>query len=79
MQVNKKVTKGGSVTFPRMMRQKTGILPGVPVDMEADEDGIHIRKHVPTCFHCGTVDNVREALGIEICPGCAVKILEVFE
>lgn len=78
MQVSKKVTKGGGITLPRVMRQETGILPGVPVDMVTDADGIHIRKHVPACFHCGTVDNVKEAFGIEICSDCAVKILEVF-
>jgi len=43
-----------------------------------DEQGIHIMKHVSTCFHCGRVDGVRTALDLEICPECAVKIVEVF-
>jgi len=78
MQTSKRVTKGGSVTIPRGMRQETGILPGVPVDVMTDEQGIHIMKHVSTCFHCGRVDGVRTALDLEICPECAVKIVEVF-
>ena len=62
MQASKKVTKGGGVTIPRGIRQETGILPGVPVDITTNEDGIHIQKHVPACFHCGTVDDVKMVL-----------------
>lgn len=78
MQVSKKVTKGGGVTIPRSIRQETGILPGVPVDISTDEEGIYIQKHVPTCFHCGTVEEVKTACGIEVCRECALKIAEVF-
>lgn len=78
MQVSKKITKSGGVTIPRSIRQEQGILPGVPVDITTDENGIHISKHVPTCFHCGTVDEVEEACGLEICQSCAEKIMEVF-
>lgn len=79
MQTSKKVTKRGSITIPRAARQETGIHPGVPVDVVTDGAGIHIRKRVPSCFHCGAVEDVKQACGIEICAGCAVKIMEVFE
>ena len=79
MTVSKRVAKSGAVTLPRQLRQETGILPGVPVDIEADEDGVHIRKHVPTCHFCGTVDDVKTVCGSEICRGCAEKIREEFE
>lgn len=59
--------------------RRLAILPGVPVDIEADEDGVHIRKHVPTCHFCGTVDDVKTVCGIEICRGCAEKIMEEFK
>ena len=39
MTVSKRVAKSGAVTLPRQLRQETGILPGVPVDIEADADG----------------------------------------
>lgn len=78
MQVSKKVTKSGGVTIPRGIRQETGILPGVPVDIKTDGDGIHIQKHVPACFHCGTVEDVQMVCGIEVCRECAVKIMEGF-
>ena len=79
MQTRKKVTKGGGITIPRGIRQETGILPGVPVDVVSDEAGIHISKHVPSCFHCGSVDDVEVACGVEICRSCAEKIMEVFK
>lgn len=79
MQTSKKVTKGGGITIPRGIRQETGILPGVPVDVISDEAGIHISKHVPSCFHCGSVDDVGAACGVEICRRCAGKIMEVFK
>lgn len=79
MQTSKKVTKSGGITIPRAFRQDTGILPGVPVDIVTDEEGIHITKHVPACFHCGTVDDVKTVCGIEICRSCSAKVKEVFE
>lgn len=79
MQTSKKVTRSGGITIPRAVRQETGILPGVPVDIMTDEVGIHIFKHVPACFHCGTIDNVKTVCGIEICESCAGKITEVFQ
>lgn len=78
MQVSKKVTKSGAVTLPRGVRQETGILPGVPVDILTDEEGVHITKHVPACFHCGTVDNVKTIFDIEVCRSCAKEMMEVF-
>lgn len=79
MQTSKKVTKGGGITIPRGMRQETGILPGVPVDVRADEEGIHIVKHVPACFHCGSVNEVKTVCGVEICRSCAQEMMEGFE
>ena len=60
MDAKKKVNKSGGITLPRGIRQETGILPGVPVDIRTDEEGIHISKHVPTCHCCGTVDDVQK-------------------
>ncbi len=76
MQAVKKVTRSGGVTVPRGMRQETGLLPGVPVDLVSDGEGIHIRKHVPACQLCGSVDGVKTVCGIEICRECAGKIFD---
>ncbi len=78
MQIIKKVSKSGGITIPRGIRQETGILPGVPVDVLSGKDGIYIAKHVPACFHCGSVDDVKTVCGVEVCRECAGKIAEVF-
>lgn len=75
--VIKKITKSGSLTLPRQIRQETGLLPGVPVDIVADKDGVYIAKHVPACMFCGEAEGVNEIMGIEICQNCAGKIMEV--
>lgn len=79
MDAKKKVNKSGGITLPRGIRQETGILPGIPVNIRTDEEGIRISKYVPTCHCCGTVDDVQTVCGIEICRNCAGKIAEVFE
>ena len=79
LMVTKKITKSGAVTLPRQVRQMTGLLPGVPVDMEEGPGWVYITKHVPTCHFCGAADEVYKILGIEICRSCAGKIKEVVE
>lgn len=77
--VTKKITRSGGITLPRQVRQETGLLPGVPVDMAACQDGVFLSKHVPACFHCGSVEDVAQVLGIEICRTCAEKIRRCFD
>ena len=79
MLLSKKITRSGSVTLPRSMRQATGIHPGVPVDIESRDDGtVMIRKRVLSCLRCGSIDDVANVDGIEICKSCAEKIWEAF-
>lgn len=76
--MRKRITKAGSITIPRVLREETGILPGVVVDVKEDEDGIHIKKRFLTCHFCGSVDEVKSIHKIEICKICAKKIVEGF-
>ena len=78
MITHKKVTKSGGITIPRAVRQEVGIHQGTAVDIITNETGIHITKHVPACFHCGSVDDVISQLNIEICKNCAEILLEGF-
>lgn len=73
---SKKVTKSGAITLPKQMRTEAGIFAGNAVDIEMSDDGIKIKKHVPTCQFCGSTDGVKSVIGIEICPSCAFKIHE---
>ena len=73
MTVSKRVGQRGGVTIPQQLRHEAGILPGAPVDIEASDDGIVIRKHVPTCSLCGSVEHVIKFKGLEICGLCAAE------
>lgn len=77
--MRKRITKTGSITIPRILREESGILPGVVVDVKEDEEGIHIKKCFPTCHFCGSVDEVKSIHKIEICKVCAKKVMEVFD
>lgn len=70
----KKLSKSGTVTIPRELRAKLGIVPGSAVNIDTDGEFVIIGKHVPLCRFCGSAEKVVNALGIEICVDCARKI-----
>ena len=39
-----RITSKGQVTIPIELRQKVGLLPGVEVEFELEDDGLAIRK-----------------------------------
>ena len=71
---SKKINKNGSITLPKQVRSEVGIFAGNSVDIEMSDDGIRIRKHISTCRFCGSTENVKSAMGIDICPDCAARI-----
>lgn len=71
---NKKISKNGSITLPKQLRTEAGIFAGNAVDIEMTNEGIKIKKHVPTCHFCGNTENVKNVIGIDICRDCAAKI-----
>ena len=79
----KKITKAGGFTIPRELRVDSGMIAGVPVDIELvstkDGEELRIRKHTKSCHFCGKADEVAEVCGIEICRECAGKIQEAFK
>ena len=40
------------------------------VEIFVDGDEIVLRKYNPGCHCCGSVDNLKEVLGLKICPKC---------
>ncbi len=75
----KKVNKSGGITLPQNIRHELGIHAGTALEVETVDDGILIKKHVPTCFNCGTVDDVVSCMGIEICRTCSEAIRKEFD
>lgn len=80
MQNQKKIAKNGSITLPQAMRHDLGIFGGTPVDISTNDDGsVTIRKHIPTCHICGSVNHVVEINGLGICHRCHCKFVDEFE
>ncbi len=71
---SKKINKNGSITLPKQVRSEVGIFAGNSVDIEMSDDSIRIRKHINTCRFCGSTENVKSVMGIDICTDCAAKI-----
>lgn len=76
MTISKKLGSKGGVTIPQQLRHAVGLQPGAPLDIEDAGDGLLIRKHVPSCAFCGSVENVVAVESIEICAACAHKLAE---
>lgn len=76
MKLYKQVTKVGSVTIPRIVRDELNIPKGCAVELETTGDGLLIRKHVPTCMICGTADHVHKLGDVELCADHLQEMLE---
>ena len=70
----KRVTMSGTINLPKSLRTQLGISLGSAVNIDTDGEYIIIGKHVPLCHFSRRADNVKKALGIEICSECAKKI-----
>ena len=73
---SKKLSARAGLTIPKDLRAATGLLGGIAVDLIPREDGILMRKHVPTCDNCGSINDVRkiEVIAKELCRECIAKI-----
>ena len=67
---HKKLTRTCGLTIPKDMRAIYGMSAMQAVDLVEQEDGILIRKHVPSCFCCDSIDEVTRFKGFEICEPC---------
>lgn len=71
---HKRLSKSRSVTVPKDLAANLGLFAGAAVDLVEAEDCILLRKHVPTCVYCGSVESVDTVKGKEICAKCACEI-----
>ncbi len=75
----KKLSKTRSVTVPKDLAANVGMFAGGAVDLVETADGILLRKHVPTCVLCGSVESVNTVKGKEICAKCACEMRKEIE
>ena len=72
----KKLSKARGVTVPKDLAANLGMFAGAAVDLVETSEGILLRKHVPTCVFCGSVESVDTVKGREICAKCACEMRE---
>lgn len=72
----KKLSKARGITVPKDLAANLGIFAGAAVDLVEREDGILLRKHIPSCVFCGSIESVDTVKGKEICAKCACEMRE---
>lgn len=72
----KKLSKARGVTVPKDLAANLGMFAGTAVDLVETAEGILLRKHVPTCVICGSVESVDTVKSREICAKCANEMRE---
>lgn len=61
----------GRIVLPKELRQTMGIRAGDPMEIYTDADNIILRKYVPGCAFCGSVNDIRYIHGTPVCNICA--------
>ena len=67
----KKLTKARGITVPKDLAANVGLIAGTAVDRVECDEGILLRKHVPSCVFCGSIESVDTVKGKEVCAKCA--------
>ena len=62
--------KLGRLVIPKETRKVFDINEGDPVEIFTDGDKIVLRKYNPGCHCCGNVGDLKEVMGLKICPNC---------
>ncbi|WP_240421612.1 AbrB/MazE/SpoVT family DNA-binding domain-containing protein [Paenibacillus periandrae] len=65
----------GRVVIPKEIRRTFGISEGDPLEIFVDGDLVLLRKYVPGCILCGSLESLTPLCpGKEICAGCIKTI-----
>lgn len=72
----KRLSKARGVTIPKDLAANLGMFAGAAVDLVETDEGILLRKHVPSCVFCGSVESVDTVKGKEVCAKCAREMRE---
>lgn len=74
----KRLTSHGSINIPVAMRREIGIEKGDPMEVERRGSEIVISQYVPRCTFCGEREDAMKFHDRFICPGCAKKIVALY-
>ena len=66
----------GRVVVPKEIRKKLGIENTDPVEIYVDGDKIILTKYHPVCHFCGSIDELVEFKGKNVCSACISELRE---
>lgn len=74
--VTRRIDELGRVVLPVELRKNLGLLNETPIEIYVEEDRIILKKYEPTCFFCGSAENVLEFHDKLICRHCATELAQ---
>jgi len=79
--INKKISKNGSITIPAHVRRSLGIAPGDRFQIESDTNGrLSLKRTKGSCVFCESSDGkLREFKGRLLCSTCKTQLDEIKE
>ena len=67
----RKVDSLGRIVIPKELRTTMNIVEDETVlEISSDGEKIVLSKYTPGCHCCGSVGNLKEVMGLKICPDC---------
>jgi len=72
----RRIDELGRVVIPKSIRNVYGWEPGTPLEMFTTDDTVVMRKYVPGCSLCGSVEGYLQELYPNklLCPRCIERI-----
>ena len=69
----------GRLVIPKETRKAFNLNDGDPIEMFTDGDEIILKKYNPGCHCCGSLDDLKEVLGLKICPKCLKEFAKAID
>ncbi len=73
----RKIDELGRIVIPIELRRTLNIDIKDPVEIFADDDCIMLRKYEPACIFCGSIEDVKQINGKNICANCIKEIKDL--
>jgi len=70
----RRIDELGRIVIPKELRRTMGINEDDPMEIFIDGEQIILRKYVPGCIFCGSMEDTLDMSGQPICIACAHKI-----
>ena len=75
----RKVDELGRIVLPKELRMTLNINEKDALEIFVDNSMIILKKYEPACMFCGSMDNITNFKGHNVCESCARKLMGRFE